>query len=121
MHELAIAMEILEQSFRSASEYNATRIDSVEVELGMLRQVVPEALELAFRAAADGTIAAGAVLQLTEERAVAVCNGCECMFMPEIDSYLCPQCNQADARIVSGNEIILRSVVCQAPEGVTAP
>lgn len=121
MHELSIATEIVKQAVRIARENRATRLDSIDVEIGILRQVVPEALELAFRAAAEGTIAEGAVFNVTEERVVAVCNPCECMFLPEIDNFVCPQCGAADARIVAGNEIILKSLTCQAPEEVPAP
>ena len=118
MHELAIAMEIVEQAVRIAAENHATRIDTIEVEIGVLRQIVPEALELSFRAAAEGTTAEKAELKVAEERVVAVCNRCECMFLPAIDDFTCPQCKAADARVVAGNEIILKSLVCQADEGI---
>ena len=113
MHEMSIAMELLEQVLATAAEHEAIRIDEVEVEVGALRAVVPEALELAFQAAGRGTIAENARLTIKEEKAVAVCRSCECMFLPEPGVYVCPQCSEADARIVSGNDILLRAVACE--------
>jgi len=117
MHEMAIATELLEQVLRVAAEHHATRVDEVQVEVGVMRQIVPEALTMAFAAAAEGTIAAGATLHIHEERAVAVCCQCECMFLPEIDRFVCPQCNRADARIISGNDIVLTSMTCETGDG----
>jgi hydrogenase nickel incorporation protein HypA/HybF len=117
MHEMAIATELLEQVLRVAAEHHATRVDEVQVEVGMMCQIVPEALTLAFTAAAEGTIAAGATLRIHEERAVAVCCQCECMFLPEIDRFICPQCKRADARIISGNDIVLASMTCETDDG----
>ena len=97
-------------------ELDGELIEEIEVHIGAMRQIVPEALEMGFRAAAEGTLAANARLNIIEEKIAAVCRGCETRFMPDIDNYLCPQCGQADARIVAGNDIILRSVVCQTPE-----
>jgi hydrogenase nickel incorporation protein HypA/HybF len=113
MHEMSIAMQLVEQMLEIASQHNAATIEEVEVQLGVMREVVPEALEMAFAAASEGTIAEGARLCISEERIVAVCSVCECLFTPRQTCFLCPRCSQADARIVAGNDIILKSLVCQ--------
>jgi hydrogenase nickel incorporation protein HypA/HybF len=121
MHELPIAMEIVRQVVEVAGQHGAEAVEEVEVQIGVLRQIVPEALEMSFTAAGEGTIAAGARLNIIEERIVGVCRTCDCMYMPAVDNFLCPRCGQADARIIAGNDIILRSVVCRTPEEVAAP
>jgi hydrogenase nickel incorporation protein HypA/HybF len=113
MHEMSIAMQLLEQMLEIAGQHEAVRIQEAEVQLGVMREVVPEAMQMAFAAASAGTIAEGAVLRLSEERIVAVCGVCDCLFTPRQTCFLCPQCNQADARIVAGNDIILKSMICQ--------
>jgi Zn finger protein HypA/HybF involved in hydrogenase expression len=35
------------------------------------------------------------------------------VFEPAIDNYLCPNCGQADAEFLAGNDIILKSLVCE--------
>ena len=70
--------------------------------------------------ALDGTPAesqpAKARLIVTEEKMAAVCNACGHRFAPQPDDFVCPACGQADARIVAGNDIILKSLVCQTPD-----
>ncbi len=122
MHEMSIAVQIIDHAVQVAGQNNATRIDEVEVQVGVMRQVVPEALEFAFSVAAEGTLAEWARLRLIEEKATAVCNACRHTFVPDVEwSFLCPQCQRADARIVAGNDIILKSLVCQVDEEVPAP
>jgi hydrogenase nickel incorporation protein HypA/HybF len=121
MHELAIAAEIVRQAVEVAAKHNAERIDEVEVQIGVMRQIVPDALQMGFTACAEGTLARNARLAVIEEKVVAVCKGCECLFLPEIDNFLCPRCGQAEARIVAGNDIILKSIVCHAVEEATLP
>jgi hydrogenase nickel incorporation protein HypA/HybF len=116
MHEMSIAVEIVEQCLRIAAENNVTHIDEVDLEIGVLRRVVPEAMELAFQAAGEGTLAAGAKLRIHEERLVAVCGACDCMFCPSTEDFTCTKCGAAEPRIVAGNDIIIKSLVCQAPE-----
>jgi hydrogenase nickel incorporation protein HypA/HybF len=118
MHEMSIAMEMVTQLVELAERHQASRIVQVEVVAGAMRGVVPEALDLAFAAASEGTPAEGAELCVVEEKLQVVCNDCGFEFAPEPVSFLCPQCRQADVRIVAGNDIILKSVVCDTPEGV---
>lgn len=120
MHELSIAMEIIRQVVEIARQHNADRIEEVEVQAGVLRQIQEEALRMGFVAAGEGTPAEGARLVYTEEPVAAVCNECDCRFAPELDDYICPRCGVANVRIVAGNDIILKSIVCQA-EGPQAP
>ena len=120
MHEMPIAVEIVNRTIDIAQQNDAVRVTEVEVEVGDMRQVVPEALELAFKVVAEGSVVEGAELRIVEEKVAAVCNACGCEFSPEIDaSFVCPQCEQADARIVAGNDIILKSIVCEADEGIS--
>lgn len=121
MHEMSIALQIIDHALEAARRHDATRIEEVEVEVGAMRQVVPEALEFAFSVATEGTLAEGARLRVTQEKVLAACNLCQCTFAPDIDrSFACPQCQKADVRIIAGNDILLKTVVCHTDEGVSA-
>ena len=121
MHEMAIATELIRQVVAIADEHGATHVDEIVIECGQMRQIVPEALELSSSLAAEGTVAQGARLCLIEEKIVAVCRQCQHQFRPQVSDFVCPQCGQADARIVSGSQIILKSVVCQTDDGAAGP
>lgn len=121
MHEMSIAASLIEHVLEVGRQQHATRIAEVEVQVGVLQLIVPEALELAFSAVTEGTPAEGATLKLVEVPAAAECRQCGQRFEPAIDDYLCPRCQQADVRITAGREIVLATVVCETDEGVPAP
>ncbi len=113
MHEMTIADGILTQTLAAIADHGDIRVEQVQVLAGVLRQIVPEALELAWQELSRGTAAEGATLELVEVAPAARCRICECDFEPTIESYLCPQCNLADVEITAGNDIVLQSLTCQ--------
>ena len=64
MHEMSIAVELMDQLQALAAGNGLTTIESVSISAGALRAIVPEALDMAFEAVAAGTCAAGAKLAL---------------------------------------------------------
>lgn len=117
MHEMSIAIALVEQLEALASEHGIDRIESATVRAGILRQIVPEALDAAFAVAAQGTRADGAQLTVEVAPAVALCRCCARRFRPQLDCFLCPACGQADVELLEGNHIVLASVTCQEPLG----
>ena len=114
MHELSIATHLIEQVVEQAEKNQLTRVDEVEIETGALRQVIPEMMQTAFEEVKVQTIASEAILIITEIPAKARCNQCKMEFEPQIDDFLCPQCQVADVDVFEGNIIILKSVSCNA-------
>ena len=117
MHEISIATELINQVLGLVIQHNLVKVDEVEIEVGILRQVVPEAMDMAWETISEGTSAEGSKLKLVEIAASAECRSCSCVFQPEIYNFLCPQCHQADIRIEIGNEIILKSLSGETMEG----
>ena len=95
MHELSIAQGIVDQVVALARKHVATRVSGVTVVVGATRLVVPESLQLAFEAAAQGTSADGAELRIVEQPTQATCNHCGRSFQPPVDCYVCPGCGRA--------------------------
>lgn len=117
MHEFSIATQLLDKVLEAARLHGAARVTAVEVEVGALQLVVPEALQAAFRAASQATPAEGAELRLAEVPAAAVCRPCGRRFAPEVANYVCPQCGQADAEIVEGRGVVLKFIECETEGG----
>jgi hydrogenase nickel incorporation protein HypA/HybF len=113
MHEFSIATALMEQLQRLADERHATRIVEVELRCGVMQQVVAESLQMAFAAVSAETLAAGAQLNVVEEKLTARCRSCGGTFEAAIDNYLCPQCKTADVEVIAGRDIVLQSVVCE--------
>ncbi len=112
MHEMSIATSLLDEVLAALSGHDGARVDLVELEVGSLRLIVPEAMDLAWRSLTVGTPAAGSALKITEIEPFARCRVCGCEYRPELISFLCPKCGKADVDILSGNDIILKSLVC---------
>jgi hydrogenase nickel incorporation protein HypA/HybF len=121
MHEMSIAMQLLDSVLAAAAEHGAARVESAEVHVGAMRLVVPEALKFAWEVACEGTPAEGSSLEIVETPLRGRCFACGAEYEPRLDDFLCPACGQADVEIVEGNDIVLRSVVCASEEGASAP
>ena len=68
MHEMSVALHLLAQLEALAEEHGANAVTEIELSVGALQGVVPEALDLAFSAAAEGTIAGGQSSDLHAQR-----------------------------------------------------
>jgi hydrogenase nickel incorporation protein HypA/HybF len=64
MHEMAIAMALIEQVEKAAREQKARSIAVISVAVGRLSGVDPDALRAVFELAAEETLAAGAQLEV---------------------------------------------------------
>lgn len=115
MHEMSIAIGIIEQANAAAIQHGAGRIRQINVVVGATQLVDVEALQLAFSAAQVDTPADGAQLNITHEAAVARCRGCAMQFEPTIEppDFRCPHCGRADAEMIAGHEIILKALECE--------
>ena len=97
MHELSIAQALVSQVVAAAADHGAQSVSAVEVEVGAMQTIVPEALRAAFEVVSAATVAEGAELSITEVAIGAECRGCGRSFTPEIARYVCPGCGRADA------------------------
>jgi len=110
MHELSIALALLEQVQTVAEREKADAVLRVAVTIGELCGVNPEALEMAFPVAAENTCAADAKLDVTSTPARVHCRTCGRESSPEFPMPICEACGSTDAEILGGRELMLTSV-----------
>jgi hydrogenase nickel incorporation protein HypA/HybF len=110
MHEVGLMQNALDMAFAHVQRAGATRIHRMCLRVGELSGVVPEALELAFGAAAPGTPADGAELIIERIAVVCRCEHCNQTFQPEDVVYLCPICGAINSRVQQGRELELASL-----------
>ena len=110
MHEAGLMQNVLEMSLERAKAHNAARIEAINIKIGVLAGVVPDALEFAFEAMKKGTMAENARLNVDYAPVVCWCRGCEKEFKPEDFSSICPACGKNDIEIRSGLEMNLISI-----------
>ena len=66
MHEMSIAIQLVETIRTVATDNGLRQVDEVALEVGPMTLIVPEALREAFALAAEGSPAAGAALEIKE-------------------------------------------------------
>jgi len=107
MHELSIALSIVEGAQEEVSRQGGGRVWAVHLKLGPLSGVVKEALLFSYTLACEGTELEGSSL-LIEEIPVRV----ECKQCGDVRDAVSMQCHQCVvcgefARVVSGDELEL--------------
>jgi len=115
MHELSIADAVLQIALAHA---DGRKIEVVEIKVGHLRQVVPDALAFAFTLVAEGTVADGAELVLEEIPAAGVCRVCGAESeLPEFP-LACAACGSLDVELVRGEELLVDALTMEGvPSG----
>ena len=108
MHELSIALSIIEAVEEEALRQGGGRITAVHVKVGALSGVVKDALESAFEIARVGTSIDAAVLVVEEVSVVIFCPKCAGPRRVESEMRLaCPVCDTPSGQILEGKEMQL--------------
>lgn len=119
MHELSIAQAIVDVATRHAGE---SRVVSVYVRVGQLRQVVPSALQFSFELCAHGTPVEGAALELEAVLIGVTCRSCGAQSEPGGFPLACGACGGLDVDVVQGEELQVESLELEGgPHACTAP
>jgi hydrogenase nickel incorporation protein HypA/HybF len=113
MHELSIADAVVAIASRHAGERRVTR---VELKVGHLRQVVPDALRFAFELVAAGTPVEGAALEMEVIPAAGVCRACGTMGELPGFPLLCAACGSGDLELVRGDELLVDALELEEAE-----
>ncbi len=106
MHELSIAMSILESLQEEVEQRGCGPVEAVHIRVGGLSGVVPEALRSAYELAAEQTPFARSRLVIEEVPIVIYCATCARERAVEPPGWFrCPACHTPSAEIVAGREL----------------
>jgi hydrogenase nickel incorporation protein HypA/HybF len=105
MHELSIAMSIVEMAEEEA-ENRGVQIEAVHVKLGALSGVVKEALLSCYEMACENTGLQGSRLLIEEVPVVVFCTACHAPRpLRTIQLFCCPECSTPCSEVVQGKEL----------------
>ena len=111
MHELSIAMNVVELASRHAADQGGGRVRSITVRIGRLSCVHEDALRSSFDLAREGTPAADAELRIVAVPVQIWCPACRAeRELPGIRRFACPDCGTRSADIRTGLELDLESI-----------
>jgi hydrogenase nickel incorporation protein HypA/HybF len=122
MHELSIAMSIIEGASQEAISRGGTRVHSVHLKLGPLSGVVKDALMFSYELACEGTFLEGSELVIEETPVVVYCPNCEMeKTLDSIQRFCCPACGTLTPEVVSGKQLELVAIEITDLEDDLAP
>ncbi|MEV8148794.1 hydrogenase maturation nickel metallochaperone HypA [Arthrobacter sp. NPDC080073] len=106
MHELSITQSLVDAVLERTGERPVTGVNLI---IGPLSGVLPDAIRFCFDIVSAGTSLAGAQLKIDEPQGLARCRSCGTEFELKDLILLCP-CGSAEVEILSGRELVLMSV-----------
>jgi hydrogenase nickel incorporation protein HypA/HybF len=106
MHELSIAIGIVDMATEEAARHGADRVDVVRLRLGRLSGVVPRALLASYELACEQTPLEGSRLEIEDLPVIIYCPRCRANTeIASIHLIACAACGTPGADVVQGREI----------------
>jgi hydrogenase nickel incorporation protein HypA/HybF len=115
VHEISVALSLLEGVQATAQEQGIERVCAVHVRVGAFSGIVRDALLFSWDVVTAETICEGSELRVEEIPLAVYCERCRGERAPHPGSgLLCPECATVAARVVRGREMQL--VAVEVPE-----
>lgn len=110
MHELSIALSILDELEEQLEKHDHAAVETVHVRLGVLSGVDPQALRFAYELAREGTPFAASRLEIESVRLRVFCPQCARTHQPDPQNVCCPGCLTPEQEILEGRELEVRAL-----------
>jgi hydrogenase nickel incorporation protein HypA/HybF len=108
VHELSLCQSIYGIAARAAG---GRRVTLISLDVGQLRQVVPDTLVRCWELVCEATPLAGSTLAVNHIPAQAVCQDCGVgMSLGGVLKFVCAGCGGQALRVVAGEEFMVRSI-----------
>ncbi len=106
MHELSLAMSILDIAGEEADRRGGAVIKSIYLKMGPLSGVIKQALVSAFDLAREDSPFADSQLMVEEVPLVVMCHVCQTeKILPSLQDFCCPECGTPCGDVISGREL----------------
>jgi len=116
VHELSLCGAIANIVTRHAA---GRPVSVIHVQVGQLRQVVPDTLVFCWELVSDGTPLAGSRIDVEGVPARMRCRACgHVAEVGDLPVFACRDCGSIDAEVISGEEFMVTSLdLTAAPDG----
>ena len=113
MHELSIAISIVDLAIDQANRASAESVSEVELDIGTLSGIEYEALEFSLGVAAKDTMLENTRFRINRVEPIAECPDCSHVYTPEGMFSHCPHCEKAGVRLIRGTELQIKSLLVE--------
>lgn len=110
MHEMSLCESILDLLKDEARRENFTCVKRIALDIGALSCVEPDALRFGFDVVMKGSLAEGAVLEISRPPAEALCLDCFARTAIESRFGTCPSCGSEALQVVGGEDMKIREL-----------
>ena len=110
MHELAVTQRVLDIALEKAKEAHANRITIINLVIGEMSSIVDDCLQFYFDFLSEDSIASDAKLSFKRVPIQMRCRQCGHSFTLNSPPWECPQCNQWDVEVQTGQELYIDSI-----------
>jgi hydrogenase nickel incorporation protein HypA/HybF len=109
MHELSIALGIVDIAEKETKKAKKKKVDLIELEIGTLAGIEFESLDFIWPSAVKNTVLESAERKINIIEALAKCGDCDHTFKIKNVYDSCPKCNSYLKGIIKGKEL---RVIC---------
>ncbi len=111
MHELSIAIGIVDIAEKETAKANANKVDMIELEIGTLAGIEFDSLEFVWPSAVKDTVLEHATKKIHIVHGKAKCSDCDTVFKLDNIYDACPNCKSYLKGILKGKELLVKSLV----------
>jgi hydrogenase nickel incorporation protein HypA/HybF len=106
MHELSIAMSMVEMAEEEATRRGGVKVFAIHLKLGQLSGVFKDALLFSYEVACQGTRLEGSQLIIEEIPVVVYCPTCRVETpLASLQQFCCAACGTLTSEVVQGKEL----------------
>jgi hydrogenase nickel incorporation protein HypA/HybF len=110
MHELSLAVEVIDLAGHEAEKNDVTLIREIVIEIGDLSGVEADAFELALELLVKDSILENAARQIIHTPGKGKCTPCDLEFEMTQMLSVCPECNCYPSEVTGGREFRVISI-----------
>ena len=116
MHELSIAMSIVDIASRKADAASAEKVTQVELDIGIMSGIEFISLEFALSVAVKDSILEGTRFKINRIEPLCECRSCNHLYTPGQDFGACPECGKQEIEFIRGKELQIKSLLIDQKE-----
>ncbi len=122
MHELSIAVQLVESLENELASHDEYIVDKVNIRVGSLSGVEPEALQFCWEVASNDSRLQGSTLFIETVNASGYCPQCkEERVIRNLQSFRCPVCYSPITQITGGHELEILTIEVLEPDEIAEP
>lgn len=110
MHELSIAMGIVDIAEKETKKAKKNKVELIELEIGTLAGIEFDSLDFVWPSAVKNTVLEHAEKKIIIIEGEAKCGDCDTIFKLNNIYDPCPNCNSYLKGIIKGKELLVKSL-----------